>query len=287
MLLYPGVWMTLTWSILAAVLFSLLSCQLTASRSFEYGHLDEEERSLEKRESGWRITEFLLMYCSTQWMFLCAGSVFLMLGSLSAVFEPAFFGKTLDDIAMGGGMATFVHSGILMALLRLSSTTFGAFSGSTFSYASALITRQIRLDLFRSLIKQEIAFFDVTKSGEMVSRLSSDCQIMAATVSANVDFFLSSIVISVGSLCVMIYMSWRLTLVDFIAVPLICFFTYWYGKYCEKLSTETQAIIAKANNKAAEALGCMRTVRSFACEVFEAKAFQENLDVTLKMSKKR
>ncbi|KIH61371.1 hypothetical protein ANCDUO_08357 [Ancylostoma duodenale] len=48
--------------------------------------------------------------------------------------------------------------------------------------------------------------------GEMVSRLSSDCQIMAAT----------------------------------------------------KLSTETQAIIAKANNKAAEALGCMRTVRALA-----------------------
>ncbi|KIH54877.1 hypothetical protein ANCDUO_14973 [Ancylostoma duodenale] len=166
------------------------------------------------------------------------------------VFIPAFTGRVLAEITQSGGMAALVRSVTLMSLLALSSTIFGGLRGGTFTYASALVSRQIKLDLFRSLVKQEIAFFDTTKSanystaltvGETVSRLSSDCQVMASNVSTHVN----------------------------------------------KLSEETQTTIAKANNKAEEVLGSMRTVRSFACEMFEAKAFEENLDVTLKVNKKK
>ncbi|EPB73130.1 ABC transporter, ATP-binding protein [Ancylostoma ceylanicum] len=251
MLSYPGVWMTLTWSILAAAVFFVLCCQLTAPRLFEYGRLDETERNLTR------------------------------------VFIPAFTGRVLADIALGGGMAALVRSVILMSLLALSSTIFGGLRGGTFTYASALVSRQIKLDLFRSLIKQEIAFFDTTKSGETVSRLSSDCQVMATNVSTHVNVFLRNFVMCVGSLCVMLYMSWRLTMVTLIAVPFTGFITKWYGSYYDKLSEETQTTIAKANNKAEEVLGSMRTVRSFACEMFEVKAFEEDLDVTLKMNRKK
>lgn len=45
------------------------------------------------------------------------------------------------------------------------STLFGGLRGGCFDYATALVSRQVRLDLFRSLVKQDIAFFDMTKSG--------------------------------------------------------------------------------------------------------------------------
>ncbi|RCN46804.1 antigen peptide transporter 2 [Ancylostoma caninum] len=291
MLLYPGVWMTLTWSILAAAVFFVLCCQLTAPRLFEYGRLDETERNLssgsQPRESTWRLVRLLFGYCRAQWKWFTLGFIFLMLYALSRVFIPAFTGRVLADITLGGGMAALVRSVILMSLLALSSTIFGGLRGGTFTYASALVSRQIKLDLFRSLVKQEIAFFDTTKSGETVSRLSSDCQVMASNVSTHVNVFLRNFVMCTGSLCVMLYMSWRLTMVTLIAVPFTGFITKWYGSYYDKLSEETQTTIAKANNKAEEVLGSMRTVRSFACEMFEAKAFEEDLDVTLKVNRKK
>ncbi|KAK6727494.1 hypothetical protein RB195_005277 [Necator americanus] len=288
--MYPGVWMTITWSILASGMFFVLCCHLSAPLLLEYGRLDErEENSSENqtRESTWRITKLLLGYCRAQWKWFCAGLVFLTLYALSRVFIPAYTGRVIADIALGGGMRALVRSVALMSLLALSSTIFGGLRGGTFAYATALVSRQIRLDLFRSLVKQEIAFFDTTKSGETVSRISSDCQVMATTVSTHVNVFLRNMVMFVGSLCVMSYLSWRLTTVTMIALPFTGFITKWYGSYYDKLSEETQTTIAKANAKAEEVLGTMKTVRSFACEMFEVKAFEDNLDATLKMNKKK
>lgn len=139
---------------------------------------------------------------------------------VTATFYLYFFFKKKKEL---GGFCNIV----------VFSTLFGGLRGGTFTYASALVSRQIKLDLFRSLIKQEIAFFDTTKSGspdflflkccdrlfegllagETVSRLSSDCQVMATNVSTHVNVFLRNFVMFVGSLCMMLYMSWRLTMV--------------------------------------------------------------------------
>ncbi|VDL65750.1 unnamed protein product [Nippostrongylus brasiliensis] len=51
-----------------------------------------------------------------------------------------------------------------MGALTMISTLFGGLRGGCFDYATALVSRQVRLDLFSSLVKQDIAFFDLTKS---------------------------------------------------------------------------------------------------------------------------
>lgn len=93
--------------------------------------------------------------------------------------------------------------------------------------------------------------------GEMVSRLTSDCQTMSTTVSTNLNVFLRNGVMLLGALVFMFVMSWRLSLVGlrtsrffslillvlvsfygricfkvtFIAIPLVGFITKWYGAY--------------------------------------------------------
>ncbi|KAJ1351825.1 hypothetical protein KIN20_007976 [Parelaphostrongylus tenuis] len=91
----------------------------------------------------------------------------------------------------------------------------------------------------------------------------------------------------VGALVFMFIMSWRLSLVTFIAIPLVGFITKWYGAYYDKLSEKTQTTIAQSNQIAEEVLSTMRTVRSFACEQREVKRYEEKLEDTLKMNKKK
>ncbi|KAK6011183.1 hypothetical protein OSTOST_23743, partial [Ostertagia ostertagi] len=75
--------------------------------------------------------------------------------------------------------------------------------------------------------------------------------------------------------------------VTFIAVPLTGFITKWYGSYYDRLSEQTQTTIAAANSKAEEVLATMRTVRSFACENYEADSFEDSLDTTLNVNRKK
>ncbi|VDL70938.1 unnamed protein product [Nippostrongylus brasiliensis] len=109
----------------------------------------------------------------------------------------------------------------------------------------------------------------------------------AEAVSSNLNVFLRNGVMLVGALVFMFAMSWRLSLVTFIAVPFIGFITKWYATYYDKIMEKSQATVASANNVAHEVLSTIRTVRSFACERREASRFEGKLDETLKMDRKK
>lgn len=71
----------------------------------------------------------------------------------------------------------------------------------------------------------------ITFSGEVTSRLTSDCQTMSDTVALNVNVFLRNIVMLVGSMLFMMVLSWRLSLVTFIVVPIIFVASKIFGTY--------------------------------------------------------
>ncbi|RCN46803.1 antigen peptide transporter 2 [Ancylostoma caninum] len=319
MIYYPGVWFSVIWSILAALLFALVWYFVLTAHHFDYQRLVSErfdtassaqtatdvETAVERTTSSEdvaeplivqpppkRISTFqhicaLLKYCKHQWIWFTSGFIFLVIYAVARVFIPKYTGDVISNIVKKAGVASLVHSVLIMGALTMASTFFGGLRGGCFDYATALVSRQVRLDLFRSLVQQEIGFFDITKSGEMVSRLTSDCQTMSTTVSTNLNVFLRNGVMLIGALVFMFVMSWRLSLVTFIAIPLVGFITKWYGAYYDKLSEKTQTTIADANQIAEEVLSTMRTVRSFACERRESDRFEGKLNETLKMNRKK
>ncbi|EPB73129.1 antigen peptide transporter 2 [Ancylostoma ceylanicum] len=272
MMYYPGVWFSVVWSILAAILFALVWYFVLTAHHFDYQRL---------------VSERFNTTSSTQTATDVETAVERTSSSDARVFIPKYTGDVISNIVKKAGVASLVHSVLIMGALTMASTFFGGLRGGCFDYATALVSRQVRLDLFRSLVQQEIGFFDVTKSGEMVSRLTSDCQTMSTTVSTNLNVFLRNGVMLLGALVFMFVMSWRLSLVTFIAIPLVGFITKWYGAYYDKLSEKTQTTIADANQIAEEVLSTMRTVRSFACERRESDRFEGKLNETLKMNRKK
>ena len=65
----------------------------------------------------------------------------------------------------------------------------------------------------------------------MVSRLTADCQTMSDTVALNINMFLRNLVMFVGGLAFMFKMSWQMSLITFIAMPLITIVSKIYGNY--------------------------------------------------------
>ncbi|CAD6196304.1 unnamed protein product [Caenorhabditis auriculariae] len=245
---------------------------------------EEEEKAKAQRET-FHLLLRLLTYMGRQWKYYGMAFFFLFCYSLSRVFIPYYTGEVVT--AVFGEQASYerLHRTVLvMALLSLASTVFGGLRGGSFTYAHATIDRQIRNDLFKGVVKQEIGFFDLNKTGEICSRLSADCQTMSNTLSLYMNVLTRNLTMLFGSLIFMFTLSWRLSMITLINIPIIFLVNKIFGVWYDKLSEETQNSVAKANDVAEEVISSIRTVKSFACEKFESSRFLTFLDVTLKIA---
>ncbi|KAG1347775.1 ABC transporter B family member 25, partial [Cocos nucifera] len=156
-----------------------------------------------------------------------------------------------------------------------------------FNSASERVVARLRKDLFSHLINQEIAFYDVTRTGELLSRLSEDTQIIKNAATTNLSEALRSIATTVIGLCFMFSTSWKLTLLALVIVPAISVAVRKFGRYLREISHKTQAAAAVASSIAEESFGAIRTVRSFAQEDYEISRYSEKVDETLNLGLKQ
>ncbi|KAG0464610.1 hypothetical protein HPP92_018774 [Vanilla planifolia] len=152
-----------------------------------------------------------------------------------------------------------------------------------FSSSSERVVAKLRKNLFSHLINQEIAFFDVTRTGELLSRLSEDTQIIKNAATTNLSEALRNLSTAFIGLGFMFTTSWRLTLLSLAVVPVISVAVRKFGRFLRELSHKTQAAAAVAASIAEETFGAIRTVRSFAQEDFEISRYSVKVDETLNL----
>lgn len=138
--------------------------------------------------------------------------------------------------------------------------------GGLFTIAMTRMNVRLREQLFDSLLRQDIGFFDTTKTGDITSRLSADTTSVSDSVCLNLNIMLRSATQAAMVLGFMFIASWRLTVVTFIMVPIVLAICKTYGSYYRRLSKKVQAELADANAVAEEALGTMTTVKAHAAE---------------------
>ncbi|TKR93595.1 hypothetical protein L596_008017 [Steinernema carpocapsae] len=208
--------------------------------------------------------------------------------SVTRIFVPYYTGQVIASVAdqlSKDPYEALSQSVKVMTVISFASAIAGGLRGGSFEYAYARINRAVRLDLFTSLVQQNVAFYDAHKTGEVTSRLTADTQTMSDTVALNVNVFLRNIVMLGGSMFFMMYLSWKLSLVTFIVVPIILVASKIFGVYYDLLSERTQEAVAQSNDVAEEVLSTMRTVRSFACEKIEGDRYFEKLTHTMNVTK--
>ncbi|EFJ26372.1 ATP-binding cassette transporter [Selaginella moellendorffii] len=219
----------------------------------------------------------------------------LVISSLSNILLPKFAGNIIDIVTQHPGTpqgrAEALHEvhGIIIEIvvIILVGTAATMLRSYLFTAASERVVARLRKNLFSHLLSQEIAFFDVTRTGELLSRLSEDTQIIKNAATVNLSEGLRSLGTSLVGLGFMFETSWRLTLLALAIVPAISFGVRAFGRYVRELSHKTQAAAAAAGAIAEEAFGAVRTVRSFAQESYECARYGEKVDYTLKLGIRR
>ncbi|XP_004702533.1 mitochondrial potassium channel ATP-binding subunit [Echinops telfairi] len=136
----------------------------------------------------------------------------------------------------------------------------------------------MRRTLFSTLLQQDIAFFDAKKTGQLMSRLTTDVQEFKSSFKLVISQGLRSCTQMAGCLVSLSMLSTRLTLILMVATPTLMGVGTLMGSALRKLSRQSQEQIAKAAGVADEALGNVRTVRAFAMEHREEERYEAELE---------
>lgn len=218
---------------------------------------------------------------------LILATFFLIVGSGLSLLLPQFVkgivdealrsksGDRVDEIAQWMAIAFFFQA-IAVSLRHYLFTMIGE-----------RIVMRLRKSLFASVIEQEIGFFDRTKTGELMSRLSSDASIIQNTVSANISMALRNLTTAVGGIILLVYTSAKLSFWVLVVIIPISIAASFYGRKIRKLSRQAQDRLAEGGVVAEESLAGIRSVRSFDREDFETNRYQLALNNFYEFTKKR
>ncbi|XP_015883230.3 ABC transporter B family member 25 [Ziziphus jujuba] len=226
---------------------------------------------------------------------LVIATIALLIASTSSILIPKFGGKIIDIVSgdidtpkQRGEALNQVKNTILdIFLVVVIGSICTALRAWLFSSASEMVVARLRKNLFSHLINQEIAFYDVTRTGELLSRLSEDTQIIKNAATTNLSEALRSLSTAFIGLAFMFATSWKLTLLAVAVVPAISVAVRKFGQFLRDLSHKTQAAAAVAASIAEESFGAIRTVRSFAQEGYEISRYSAKVDDTLQLGLKQ
>ncbi|XP_044054035.1 ATP-binding cassette sub-family B member 9 [Siniperca chuatsi] len=247
----------------------------------------EEEGKQEKKTSSGATLGRLLNYCRKDGGLLSVAILFLLISAVCEAFIPYYYGKAIDSIVVHQSLEYFAKPVITLSILAFASSIAMGVRGGVFTLTFARLNLRLRNHLFRTLMRQEIAFFDENHTGDIISRLSADTTQVSDLISQNINIFLRSIIKGAGFFIFMFGMSWKLTLVTIMGFPFIALVSKGYGEYYKKLTKEVQTTLAEANKVAEETISAMRTVRSFANECGEADSYYAKLLFMFQLNKKQ
>jgi len=149
------------------------------------------------------------------------------------------------------------------------------------------VIADLRRTLYGHLLSLDQAFFERTRTGELLSRLSADTELLRSVVASSMSVALRSGITVTGSAVMLAVTSPRLALYALLGIPLVVLPMVLSGRRVRGVAKDSQDRVADANARAGETLGAMHTVQSYAREDYERDRFGAAVNVALGMARKR
>ncbi|MFM1946443.1 MAG: hypothetical protein RL207_726 [Bacteroidota bacterium] len=217
------------------------------------------------------------------------GWIFLVLSTSAGLVFPYLMGKLLGAGASTSNMSDAIG---LIDMSNINSVAIALFVlfgfQSLFSFVRVVLfnnvtenaLRDLRNDAFSKLVYMPMDFFNRNKVGELTSRLSSDIAQIQETLRTTIAEFFRQIIIVVGGILFLFFISWKLALIMLGTVPVMAIVAVIFGRYIRKLSKEAQDYIAESNSIVEEALTGIANVKSFTNEFFIFSNYKKSTQQT-------
>jgi ATP-binding cassette subfamily B protein len=181
-----------------------------------------------------------------------------------------------------------LNSAILFILLASALMAVGTYIRFyLISWLGERVSADIRSAVFNHVVHLHPAFFETNRSGDIMSRLTSDTTLLQSIIGSSVSIALRSVISFTGALIMLLITNLKLSLIIMLAVPLVLMPILIFGRKVRNLSRESQDSIADVGSYAGEVIQHIKTVQSFTQETQEKNAFSREVERAFDVAKRR
>lgn len=196
--------------------------------------------------------------------------------------------QVLIDQGFGNGTNDALREAISLLIIIAAAIAVGTFMRFYLvSWLGERISADIRTKVFNNLVTLHPGFFETNRSGEIMSRLTTDTTLLQTIIGSSFSMALRSSLTTSGALVLMFFTNLKLSLIIAGGVPLILLPIMIFGRRVRKLSNESQDSIASVGSYAGEVIQHIRVVQSYTREQFEAEAFSREVERAFAIAKRR
>jgi ATP-binding cassette subfamily B protein len=222
---------------------------------------------------------------------LSLAMIALLVAAAAMLVIPMAF-RDLIDRGMAGQDAATINTYFVAFLAA--AAVFGIFAALRLYFITWLgerVVADLRTDVYARVVRMDPTFFEVTRVGEVLSRLTTDTTLVQGIAGVNLSMTLRSAIQMVGALVLMIVTSPSLAGMIIVLIPLVIVPIIVVGRRLRTLSRESQDKIADTSGLAGETLNAIQTVQAFTLEDLHARrygtAVEESFRVAIVRTKVR
>ncbi|MDP4788534.1 MAG: ABC transporter transmembrane domain-containing protein, partial [Haliea sp.] len=229
------------------------------------------------------ILRFLLPYKARLWAAGCAlaftaGATLFLGRGIQVLIDEGFSGGTSADLS--GAISVIMVIAAAMAV-----GTFVRFY--MVSWLGERVSADIRKAVFDNIIHLNPGYFELNRSGEIMSRLTTDTTLLQTIIGSSMSMALRSSLTLVGGLVLMFITNIQLSLIITAGVPLVLLPILVFGRRVRRLSNLSQDSIANVGSYAGEIIQHIRTVQSYTSESRESAAFGSEVERAFGIARRR
>ncbi|XP_034108471.1 multidrug resistance protein homolog 49 [Drosophila albomicans] len=225
----------------------------------------------------------LMKLNAPEWRYIVWGCIAAAMHGITFPLWGLFFGDFFGILSNGdpdvvrheGNNISYIFIGIgLMAGLGTMLQSY------LFTTAGVKMTSRLRQTAFKTIMSQEIAFFDDDKNsvGALCARLAGDCSNVQGATGARVGIMLQAVVTLLVGMIVGFVFSWQQTLLTIVTLPFLCLSVYLEGRFIAKSVQWSKKAIEDASQVAVEAISNIRTVNGLGLEEQVLERYTKQID---------
>ncbi len=220
-----------------------------------------------------RIVQFAKPYTG----FIVGLMILLAIDAGLSAANPLIFREIINEGVLGKNASLVVTMALIIAAIAV----VGAGLGLVERYFGARIGEGLIFDMrskvFAHVQRQPIAFFTRTQTGALVSRLNNDVMGAQQAFTSTLSNVVSNILTAAITLTAMFILSWQITLVALLMLPLFLLPARWLGRKLQAITRESYNLDAQMNSMVTERLGVAGAllVKLFGRHDLEDKAYQD------------
>jgi ATP-binding cassette, subfamily B, bacterial len=218
-------------------------------------------------------------------MLLALGALLIAAGAM--LFLPMALRNVIDQGFSAENAAAIDR---YFLLLLLAAGIFAAFASLRFylvGWIGERVVSDIRSAVYERVIRMDPAFFEVTRTGEVLSRLTTDTTLIQSLAGAGLSILLRSTVSFVGSLVLLLYTSLKLALIIFALIPAVLVPMLLLGRRVRRLSRDSQDRVADTSGLAGETLNAIQTVQAFTLEELQLQRYDTAVEDSFRTGVRR